>query len=107
MDQVEDLLIKVARAGNLLFFFFVIFVAVKASAGMSGDWRFLIIAGTGIFAGMSCGAIALFFRMYDQLESQSGQLKSILSAVRDSAGSLSSINSIAKRVTAPRTPTAE
>lgn len=102
MNQVEDLLIKVARAGNLLFFCFVIFVAVKASAGMGSDWRFLIIAGVAIWAGMVCGSVALFFRMHDKLESQGGQLKLLISAGRDSAGSLFSINSIAKRVTAPR-----
>lgn len=102
MKALEDLFIKIARAGNILFFFFAIFGAIKVSAGMGGDWRFLIIAGTAISAAMACGSVALFFRISDQLEAQGGQIKSLLSAGRDGAGSLASINSIAKRVAAPR-----
>lgn len=95
---LEDFFIKVARAANILFFFFAVFLAIKLSSGMPGDWRFLIIAGAAVSVGIVCGMVALCFRVSDQLEGMGGQLKSLLSAGRDCAGSLSGIQGVAKRI---------
>lgn len=85
MKGIEQLFMQVLRAGNILIFFFSVYAAIRLSSGMTGDWRFLIIAGAAIFSAMSCGGVALAFRISDQLDEQGKYLKSSLSAQRHMA----------------------
>lgn len=85
MDALEDLFVKILRASNILMFFGIIFAGFIFAKGMPGGEAFLIIMGSAIGGGIYCGWVALVMRMYDELQRNNDNMKTLISAVRYNA----------------------
>lgn len=67
INQLEDLFIKMWRAASILSVFFAVYYAFIFTRGMEGsDFRWLIIVGAFVSAGIFAGATAWAVRLLDQ-----------------------------------------
>ena len=84
MIGLENLLIKMLRATNLLLLFAIIFSGLIWAAKEPGQIKILIIGGSIFASGIVCGGVALAMHVFDEIKLNNEQLKQLIKVTKQS-----------------------